>query len=237
MRLLAGLLCCAPAVAALKCAADYSPCFAAGTDRNAVPPSVGPDMAGLYTDLVASVEGHSLERRDDSDKGSLCCRSSMKCLLLRNRKLSFCWDRFTNYYYLLDGSYGSITTGIYNAPSRDTVDLIRGNFTRADGATGDIYAAAPQDRPNLSSLRLPKPFTAKGEGTAIPGSELGAPPGAITASASGASPTTPGAERTVTATVTNPAASASKTGGAVALVNPSAALTLLMGSLLAVLAV
>ncbi|EEP78136.1 predicted protein [Uncinocarpus reesii 1704] len=209
-------------------------------------------MVGFYEDLVASVEGHSLKRdtilsggdgrfhdaaagilqRREDERGSLCCRSPMPCLLVRNRKLSFCWDRFTTNYYLPDGSHGSITSGVYTTPSRDTVNLILGNFTLASGSTGNIYSSSPDSKPNLSTLHLPSQFTAKGDGTAIPGSELGAPAGTATTPGAG------GPGPTVTVTVGGgAAASATKTADAVPIrTGQSGLISILFGALVALVA-
>lgn len=91
---------------AQSCASNYGACFAEGTDREAVPPSIGDDMVGFYEDLVASVEGHSLKRdigstvrlesggiqegilhRREDEKGSLCCRFLLQ--VMRNTKDKF----------------------------------------------------------------------------------------------------------------------------------------------------
>lgn len=137
-------------------------------------------------------------------------------------------DRFTTNYYLPDNSYGSITTGLYFTPNRDTVNLILGNYTLSSGDTGNIYSSSPDSKPNLSTLLLPSQFTASGEGTAIPGSELGAPPGPATATITG-----PGGETTVTVTVSNGAATATKTGDAAAVGSQRSKLSVMLGAILA----
>ncbi|WEW62027.1 hypothetical protein PRK78_007527 [Emydomyces testavorans] len=237
-----------PTVSALTCASDYEPCFANGADPDASPPSVRDGMVGFYEDLVSSVEGHSLKKRDglagavDLEVGgrgaSGAGRSGMQCLLLKNRKLSFCWDRFTTNYYLPDSSHGSITTGLYTTPSQDTVNLILGNYTLSSGTTGNIYSSAPDSKPNPSTLHLPSPFTAKGDGTAIPGSELGAPARTVTVTGTGggggpATATATGSS-VVTVTVSGGAAAApTKKGDATADGHGRSGVSLAMGVLVA----
>ncbi|EAS37529.1 uncharacterized protein CIMG_02883 [Coccidioides immitis RS] len=242
---------CIRGVCSLSCASDYEPCFAKGADRGASPPSIGDDMVGLYTDLVASVEGYSLKRhvlsvadpssqgiaagllqRRDDERGSLCCWSGMQCLLLKGRKISFCWDRFTTNFFFPDSSHGSITTGIYVTPSQDTVNLILGNYTLSSGERGNIYSSSPGSKPNLSTLHLPSQFTASGEGTAIPGSELGAP--AETATGPGQDGPRP-TRATVTVTVSG-GASATKSADAATPKSSQSYISAVISAILAALA-
>jgi hypothetical protein len=97
-----------------------------------------------------------------------------------------------------------VTTGIYNTPAGDVADLIVGNYTLVDGRTGSIYAGNEDSKPNTSTMDLPPPFTAKGEGSAIPGSELGAPPTA-TGDAARTIPATTIPEATVSGSIVIPA--------------------------------
>ncbi|KAK2749397.1 hypothetical protein FQN57_006329 [Myotisia sp. PD_48] len=162
-----------------SCNTGYEPCAAKGSVPGS-PPKIGPEIAHLYADIVGSVHNARSEKRslpeffplEVRDEAGLCCASGMQCLLLEGLEISFCWDRFTTNFYFQDGSYGSITTGIYNLPNKDMVNLILGNYTLSDGKTGNIYNNAVP-APNPSTMNLPTPWTSKGEGSAIPGSELG----------------------------------------------------------------
>ncbi|KAF3482602.1 uncharacterized protein GIQ15_05361 [Arthroderma uncinatum] len=174
------------AAATASCNRGYEPCAAKGAGSGS-PPGIGPEMLDFYADVVNSANGpgsgkrslnerHGLVARDD-DQSKLCCMepsTGIKCLLLKGVKISFCWDRFTTNYYFADGSYGSVTTGEYHLANGDSVNLIKGNYTRSNGETGNLYADG-KPSPNLSTLPIPTQFTSKGVGTAIPGSELGAP--------------------------------------------------------------
>ena len=42
-----------------------------------------------------------------------------------------CYDKFTTNYILADGSYGSITTGDYNAKDGSKANLLTGKYTKA----------------------------------------------------------------------------------------------------------
>ncbi|EFR00468.1 hypothetical protein MGYG_03470 [Nannizzia gypsea CBS 118893] len=175
-------------LSAATCNRGYVPCEAQGAGSGS-PPSIGPDMIGLYADVVNSANGpgsgsrperRSLNERHgvfarDNDQANLCCMepsTGIRCLLLKGVKISFCWDRFTTNYYFADGSYGSVTTGEYHLANGDSVNLIMGNYTRSNGEKGNLYGEG-NPSPNLSTLPIPTQFTSKGVGTAIPGSELG----------------------------------------------------------------
>ncbi|PGH00243.1 hypothetical protein GX51_05940 [Blastomyces parvus] len=163
------------------CGQNYEICAADGAIL-APPPSIGPDMRKLFVSVVESVDvtnpwKRGISKRVDAvpraELPGLCCKVGMECRLLKNYQTSFCWDRFTTNFYLVDGSFGSILTGIYNTPSGDTVDLVSGKYTRANRETGNIYDGDEASKPNTSTMVLPPAWTSKGVGTAIPGSELG----------------------------------------------------------------
>ncbi|QSS66505.1 hypothetical protein I7I51_02692 [Histoplasma capsulatum] len=162
------------------CGPGYEMCVARGSS-SVSPPSIGPDMRKLFVSVIESVDvtnpwKRGTTERDDAvpraELPGLCCKNGMECRLFKNYQTSFCWDRFTTNFYLIDGSYGSILTGIYNN-SGDIVDLISGKYTRSNGETGNIYAGDEASKPNTSTMVLPPAWTSKGVGTAIPGSELG----------------------------------------------------------------
>ncbi|OJD18182.1 hypothetical protein AJ78_01795 [Emergomyces pasteurianus Ep9510] len=163
------------------CRPDYEMCIAEGA-VSAVPPDIGPTMRKLFVSVVESVDVTNPWKREiakrvnampRAESPALCCKSGMQCRLLKNYQTSFCWDRFTTNFYFVDGSYGSILTGIYNTSSGDIVDLISGKYIRSNGETGNIYAGDQASKPNTNTMVLPPAWTSKGVGTAIPGSELG----------------------------------------------------------------
>ncbi|KAF1361748.1 hypothetical protein EJ07DRAFT_164242 [Lizonia empirigonia] len=81
--------------------------------------------------------------------------------------IPMCYDKFTTNFKFPNGSYGSLTTGDYVSNGQN-ISLLNGNYSG-----GNIYSAAPQDRPNTSTLSVPPQYTGTGVGTAIPASELG----------------------------------------------------------------
>ncbi|PGG96007.1 hypothetical protein AJ79_09774 [Helicocarpus griseus UAMH5409] len=162
------------------CGSDYEICVAEGAN-SASPPSIGPDMRELFVKMVESVDVTNPWKREIVQRGdivardelpSLCCKSGMECQLLKDYKIPFCWDRFTTNFYFVDGSYGSILTGLYNT-SHDVVNLVSGDYTRSNGESGNIYEGHDFSKPNTSTMVLPPAWTSKGVGSAIPGSELG----------------------------------------------------------------
>ena len=120
-----------------------------------------------------------------------------------------CWqDRFTTNYYMPDGSYGNIVSGIYTLAS-GKVNLLTGNFTLySSGRSGDLYGAGQS--PQTSTLPMPTPWTSTGEGTAIPASEVGETSN-YTASSSMASHTTTLPVSDVPTFTSNPAPTETRT--------------------------
>ncbi|KEF61438.1 uncharacterized protein A1O9_03004 [Exophiala aquamarina CBS 119918] len=96
-----------------------------------------------------------------------------ECLLLRTWNVPLCWDRFTTNYYLPDGSYGSITTGIYHCASGGSANLFTGDYSLPNGQSGNLYGQDPSEQPHTSTLHLPTPYTSSGIGSAIPATEVG----------------------------------------------------------------
>ncbi|KAL2000533.1 hypothetical protein VTN02DRAFT_2954 [Thermoascus thermophilus] len=125
-------------------------------------------------------------------------------------------DKFTTNVYFASGWYGSITTGNFTSPAGETVNLITGDYADRPGA--NLYSADPAAQPNTATMTLPRPWTSKGVGSAIPASELGAPatdatsvPG--TTGQPGTVPATTGSGRGAVVTDA-PAASSTHRGGA-----------------------
>lgn len=145
------------------------PCQPSGATGNN-PPAVGSDLSSLYTDVLNSVKGisfntkRSLTPRADS---GFCCVASLNCVNVQSLNIPMCYDKFTTNFKFPDGSYGSLTTGEYNSNGQ-TINLLTGNYSG-----GNIYSAAPQDKPNTATLSVPPQYTGTGVGGAIPASELG----------------------------------------------------------------
>ncbi|RVX73830.1 hypothetical protein B0A52_02720 [Exophiala mesophila] len=135
--------------------------------------TVNPQQVPTETPKTNKTEGGlvTLPVRDLAE--AICCAETTECMLLKNYKVPFCWDRFTTNYFLPDDSYGSITSGIYNYSSGGYVNLITGDYEMVDGSQGNIYAGTDVNPPNTSTLQLPVPFTSSGIGSAIPATEVG----------------------------------------------------------------
>lgn len=144
------------------------PCQPSGaTGTN--PPAVGSDLSSLYVNVLNSVQGISFSKRGltaRADSG-FCCVASLNCVNVQSLNIPMCYDKFTTNFKFPDGSYGSLTTGEYNSNNQN-VNLLSGDYSG-----GNIYAAAPQDKPNTSTLSVPAQYTGTGVGAAIPASELG----------------------------------------------------------------
>ena len=134
------------------------------------PPSVGSDLSTLYINVLDSVKGISFSKRSGmtrrADSG-FCCVASLNCVNVASLNIPMCYDKFTTNFKFADGSYGSLTTGDYNSNNQQ-INLLTGNYTG-----GNIYSAAPQDKPNTATLSVPAQYTGTGVGGAIPASELG----------------------------------------------------------------
>ncbi len=143
------------------------PSGATGTDS----PAVGSDMSTLYNNVLDSVHGISFDKRSLTARASnsgFCCAASLDCVNVQSLNIPMCYDKFTTNFKLHDGSYGSLTTGEYTSSNGQNVNLLSGDYSG-----GNIYSAAPQDKPNTSTLSVPPQYTATGVGAAIPASELG----------------------------------------------------------------
>lgn len=134
------------------------------------PPSIGPDLSPLYTDVLASVKdiyfrarsADSVETRDDD----FCCADTLDCVNVRNLNIPMCYDRFTTNFAFVDRSYGSLTTGNYTQ-SGSEANLLTGQFSK-DGTEGNIYSEDPEAKPNMATLSIPPQWTEPGVGSAIP---------------------------------------------------------------------
>ncbi|KAJ4311140.1 hypothetical protein N0V94_008094 [Neodidymelliopsis sp. IMI 364377] len=144
------------------------PCQPSGATGND-PPAVGSDLSSLYVNVLNSVQGISFSKRSLSDRADsgFCCVASLDCVNVQSLNIPMCYDKFTTNFKFPDGSFGSLTTGDYNSNGQD-INLLTGDYSG-----GNIYAAAPQDKPNTSTLSVPAQYTGTGVGAAIPASELG----------------------------------------------------------------
>jgi hypothetical protein len=147
--------------------AACNPCNPEGaTGSN--PPSVGPDLSSLYTDVLASVKdihfevrsANSVEARDDG----FCCAETLDCVKVQNLNIPMCYDKFTTNFAFTDRSYGSLTTG---SQGGSEVNLFNGQYSK-DGNVGNIYSEDPAARPNTATLSIPPQWTKAGVGSAIP---------------------------------------------------------------------
>ncbi|KAF9733438.1 hypothetical protein PMIN06_007559 [Paraphaeosphaeria minitans] len=146
-----------------------NPCNPSGaTGSN--PPSIGPDLSSLYTDVLASVKGihfkarsaNSVKARDDG----FCCAETLDCVNVQNLNIPMCYDKFTTNFAFADRSYGSLTTGNYTQGSSEA-NLFTGQYSK-DGTEGNIYSEDPAARPNTETLSIPPQWTEAGVGSAIP---------------------------------------------------------------------
>lgn len=87
--------------------------------------------------------------------------------------IPFCYDKFTTNYYLPDGSTGTVVGGSYKSTNNDIANLETGDYTLANGTTGNIYSANAAAKPNTATLPIPSQYTATGVGSAIPITALG----------------------------------------------------------------
>ncbi|PMD21324.1 hypothetical protein NA56DRAFT_645616 [Hyaloscypha hepaticicola] len=143
---------------------------------SATTPQIG-DAAfqNLFTDIVESSLPASKRSRSISDRAvaSLCCNALLSCLTITALGLPMCYDKFTTNYLLPDGSFGTVVGGSYTSSTGDHANLETGDYTLANGTTGNIYSNDPAAKPNTATLPMPSQFTASGVGSAVPISNLG----------------------------------------------------------------
>lgn len=170
------LVACARAGASAIVARDdcnsCNPQGATGMD----PPTFGPDLKSMYTDLLESVKDINFQKRDADAIGKradgFCCRESLDCVNVQSLNIPMCYDKFTTNFAFSDGSFGSLQTGDY-VQGESQANLLSGQYTKEGGESGNIYAEDPSAKPNTETLSIPPQYTATGEGSAIPASEIG----------------------------------------------------------------
>lgn len=154
---------------------NCNPCNPQGA-TGTTPPTIGPDLKSLYTNLLTSVKDiHFRKRHADpvyARADGFCCRESLDCVNVNSLNIPMCYDKFTTNFAFPDGSYGSLTTGDY-VQGGSKANLLSGQYTKDGGESGNIYANDPAAKPNTATLSIPPQFTGTGEGTAIPASEIG----------------------------------------------------------------
>ncbi|KAL1597307.1 hypothetical protein SLS60_008891 [Paraconiothyrium brasiliense] len=137
------------------------------------PPSLGPDLSSLYTDILASVEDIHFDTRSDSvearDDG-FCCAETLDCVNVQNLSIPMCYDKFTTNFAFSDRSYGSLTTGDYTQGGSEA-NLLTGEYSK-DGSEGNIYSNDPSAKPNTATLSIPPQWTESGVGSAIPATAI-----------------------------------------------------------------
>lgn len=173
---LAAIATASPLDAPIKATNDdpCEPCQPQGATAS-TSPQFGSDLSSLYTDILSSVKGIEFTKRSSSSiqsrQSGFCCRASLDCVNVQNLNIAMCYDKFTTNYQLVDNSFGSLTTGEYKSGD-NTANLLTGEYS-ANGQSGNIYAAAPQDKPNTSTLSIPPQYTGTGVGSAVPPNQLG----------------------------------------------------------------
>ena len=155
------------------CSSSFSLCAPPGATSNTTPQLGNPDFQNLFIDIISSSLPSNKRSLSTAGTASLCCYSTLSCLLLSSLSLPFCYDRFTTNYYLPDGSYGTIYSGSYVSPAGTTANFITGDYELYNGSTGNIYAGDEGEKPNTATLSMPTPYTSSGIGSAIPASGLG----------------------------------------------------------------
>ncbi|RMZ72037.1 WSC2 Glucoamylase III (alpha-14-glucan-glucosidase) [Pyrenophora seminiperda CCB06] len=139
------------------------------------PPAVGTQLSSLYTDILASIQGISFDKRsvhhNTARASGFCCRQSLDCVNVQNLNIPMCYDKFTTNFQFPDGSFGIVSAGEYHSSGGVEVNLVNGSYTK-DGQSANIY---PNDseKPNTSTMSIPPQFTGTGVGGAIPITELG----------------------------------------------------------------
>ncbi|USP80107.1 hypothetical protein yc1106_07381 [Curvularia clavata] len=150
---------------------SYKACKPKGATTD-TPPSVGPGLTSLYTNVVASVQGISFKQRSVDERAEgFACHPSLDCVNVQNLNIPMCYDKFTTNFQFPDGSHGTIATGEYHSGGTD-VNLVSGDYTK-DGQTANIYSGNEAEKPNTSTMSIPPQFTGTGVGGAIPETELG----------------------------------------------------------------
>jgi len=175
LTLLSTALAQTPARAKVSRQEECLPCDPEGAS-DAGGPALEADLTSLYVDVLETVKDinfrkRSLYRNVPRLIEDFCCQSNLDCVTVVNYNLAICYDKFTTHYAFPDGSWGSLTDGTYTT-SEGTADLINGNYTKTTGETGDIYAAAPEDKPNTATLSIPPQWTATGVGPALQPTEM-----------------------------------------------------------------
>jgi hypothetical protein len=125
-----------------------------------------------------------------------------------------CYDKFTTNFAFPGSAWGSLTTGEYEGGDGGKANLISGEYTKAGGEKGDIYAENPSEKPNTATLSIPPQFTGTGVGSAVPATEIASVVTNAPSQTNGPATTTPATTGSATATQDSAAASSSSTGAA-----------------------
>lgn len=198
-----------------------NPCNPSGA-TGSTPPSVGPDLKSLYTDVLASVKDiHFNKRWTDAvtpRDDSFCCAATLSCVNVVNLNIPMCYDKFTTNFAFADRSYGSLTTGNYTQGDA-TANLLTGEYEK-DGSEGNIYADDPSAKPNTATMSIPPQWTGPGVGSAIPPTAIvGNPTASAQTTGQVSSQTTAQTASPTGSSVSEASASSSSTSAA----NPEAA--------------
>lgn len=96
-----------------NCVSGFTVCVPVGASCETTPQIGTSAFQGLFADIVLSSlpsSGSSSKSSLSASSASLCCRTSLSCVLMANLEIPFCYDRFTTNYFLPDGSYGTVAS-------------------------------------------------------------------------------------------------------------------------------
>jgi hypothetical protein len=171
--LIASVCAAFPETTRSNCASGYSLCAPSGATSAAAPQIGDPVFESLFDDIILSSLPTSKRGTATGGTASLCCISSMSCLVMFNLAIPFCYDKFTTDYFLPDGSFGEIYGAKYISGSGDVANLLTGYYKLLNGTQGNIYSQNSSSKHDTATLPMPTQFTASGVGSAIPASVLG----------------------------------------------------------------
>ncbi|MDI1487440.1 MAG: hypothetical protein OHK93_006710 [Ramalina farinacea] len=156
------------------CNDGFTKCAPKGASST-MEPSIGPDLAPVYVDLVDSISTSPQSKRGlKALSEDLYIRAASTSLCCQKVQTVPSADNYTTNYFFPDSSNGQIVSGNYSTPAGATANLISGDYKLADGTSGNIYSGSQSsDKPNTATLPIPTQYTAAGSGSAIAATALG----------------------------------------------------------------
>ncbi|MCJ1290088.1 hypothetical protein MMC34_001623 [Xylographa carneopallida] len=86
---------------------------------------------------------------------ALCCRPApVQCRIWTEYNVPFCYDPSDTRWFFADGSVYFADNGTYFGADGYDVDLVTGDYSYANGTTGNIYADQGEAPPSTSTLSL-----------------------------------------------------------------------------------